>query len=227
MGIEIRQYTDNKVGKDYVVGDIHGEFKKLKTLLKKIGFNFSTDRLFSVGDLCDRGPHSEDLIDWIEYEWFIPVMGNHEVMILNFFYGFLDEEYMRKLKADWFIKLNTENKQKVVHYFNSLPVAIELKNKDKKVGIVHAMCPVDSWDTFKKALYSKEKVEMANKAMWSFLGEKKIKYVHDIDVIFVGHNIVPDISINENTYLLDTGSGSRGGRLSIFDIEKMELVLSS
>lgn len=229
MGIEIRQYTDNKVGKDYIVGDIHGEFKKLKTILKKIGFNFSTDRLFSVGDLCDRGPNSEDIIEWTKYDWFIPVMGNHEVMILSYFYGGLTEEYMRNLKADWFINLDKKNKEIVVHYFNSLPVAIEINKENKKIGIVHAMCPTDSWDKFKKLLYGNtpQKMEMANEAMWSFLKEKKVKYVHDMDAIFVGHNIVSKFSIIENTYMLDTGSGYKTGQLTIFNMDTMELVLSN
>lgn len=226
MSIEIRQFTKNLVGKDYIVGDIHGEYRKLKILLDKIGFNYAIDRLFSVGDLCDRGSHSEDLLEWMDYSWFIPVMGNHEVMIINHFYGKLSVEYMRKIEADWFLDLKMEDKEKIVHYFNSLPVAIELTTPEKKIGIVHAMCPADSWDTFRKAIYgnNKVKMKMANEAMWSFLGEKKIHYVHGIDAIFVGHNVVPEFSLQENTYLIDTGSGYVTGKLTIFDIDKMEMV---
>ena len=52
----IQHFTINKIGKDYVVGDIHGMFKALYKNLESMNFNFKTDRLFSVGDLCDRGP---------------------------------------------------------------------------------------------------------------------------------------------------------------------------
>lgn len=226
MGIEIRSYTANEKGKDLVVGDIHGEFKKLKTILENLNFDTTKDRLFSVGDLCDRGPNSEELLQWLNYSWFIPVMGNHELMIVNHFYGFLDEEYMRRLKADWFLSLKKADKEKIVHYFNNLPVGIEITTKDKKVGIVHAMCPVDSWDFFKKSLNGLQKQEMASEAMWSFISEKKIKYVNDIDAIVVGHNIVPDFCIKENTYMLDTGSGYRTGRLTILDLENMKPIWS-
>lgn len=226
MGFDVGYYEFNKIGKDYVVGDIHGEFRKLKNILEEIGFDFKKDRLFSVGDLCDRGSHSEDILKWIDYDWFIPVMGNHEVMILNHFYGYLDEDFMKKLKASWFLELKKEQKEKVVRYFNSLPVAIEIKNEKKKVGIVHAMCPLNSWETFKKCLYSEEKRDIANEAMWSFLAERKIHYVNDIDAVIVGHNTVPDCYLKENTYLLDTGSGYKTGRLSIFDIQRMELQIS-
>lgn len=226
MTIEVRHYEFNEKGKDYVVGDIHGEFRKLKSILEEIKFNFKKDRLFSVGDLCDRGNHSEDILKWMNYDWFIPVMGNHEVMILNHFYGYLDEDFIRKLKATWFLDLKKEQKERVVHYFNSLPVAIEIKSENKKVGIVHAMCPLNSWDDFKKYLYSEKKQEMANKAMWSFLADNKINYVNGIDAIIVGHNTVPDCYLQENTYLLDTGSGYKTGRLTIFDLQKLEPIIS-
>lgn len=229
MGIEIRTYQANKDGKDLVVGDIHGEFKKLKTILENSGFDFEKDRLFSVGDLCDRGPHSEDLLQWIDYNWFIPVMGNHEVMILNHFYGYLDENYMRKLKADWFLALNSKDKEKIIAYFNYLPVGIEIEKENSKIGIVHAMCPINSWELFKKTLSSPstEKREMASKAMWSFLSETKIQYVHDVEAIIVGHNTVPDFCIKENTYMLDTGSGYRTGRLTILNLETMKPINQS
>ena len=115
MTIEVRHYEFNEKGKDYVVGDIHGEFRKLKSILEEIKFNFKKDRLFSVGDLCDRGNHSEDILKWMNYDWFVPVMGNHEVMILNHFYGYLDEDFMRKLKATWFLDL-----KKVLKYLPKL-----------------------------------------------------------------------------------------------------------
>lgn len=226
MGFDIGYYEFNKIGKDYVVGDIHGEFRKLKSILEEINFDFKKDRLFSVGDLCDRGSHSEDILKWIDYDWFIPVMGNHEVMILNHFYGYLDEDFMRKLKASWFLELKKEQKEKVVRYFNSLPVAIEIKDEKTKLGIVHAMCPLNSWETFKKCLHSEEKRDIANEAMWSFLAERKIHYVNDIDAVIVGHNTVTDCYLKENTYLLDTGSGYKTGRLSIFNLQKLELIIS-
>jgi predicted phosphodiesterase len=52
----IQRLSENLNGNDYVVGDIHGTFWKLEALLKEIGFNYDKDRLFSVGDMIDRGP---------------------------------------------------------------------------------------------------------------------------------------------------------------------------
>jgi len=108
MSLKIKSYLANKSGKDYVVGDIHGEFRNLQLLLDKIGFDIYKDRLFSVGDLCDRGQHSEDLLHWMNYDWFIPVKGNHESMIINYFYGSLKTDFMKKIKADWFFRIKPQ-----------------------------------------------------------------------------------------------------------------------
>lgn len=52
----VKILSPNLKGKDYVVGDIHGCYSLLYTKLTQLGFDFSKDRLISVGDLCDRGP---------------------------------------------------------------------------------------------------------------------------------------------------------------------------
>ena len=52
------RFAQNIAGRDFAVGDIHGCFTELQRGLDAIGFNPNTDRLFSVGDLVDRGPES-------------------------------------------------------------------------------------------------------------------------------------------------------------------------
>ena len=231
MKFEVKNYTANEIGKDYVVGDIHGEFKRLKEQLDKLGFNPSKDRLFSVGDLCDRGPYSEDILDWMDYKWFIPVRGNHESVLISKYQGvkdsncgFIDDNFMRRIKAEWFMGLSLNNQERVIDYFMSLPIAIEIKDGDKKYGIVHAICPYNSWDTFKKKLKRTEKVIVANKAMWSLLTRADFNLVKDIDYVFVGHNTIEDVDLVHNTFMLDTGSGYRDGKLSIFNISDMHQV---
>ena len=68
----------NNAGKDFVCGDIHGCFDDLEMELRTIRFNKTKDRLFSVGDLIDRGPKSELAAAYMNSFWFFPLMGNHE-----------------------------------------------------------------------------------------------------------------------------------------------------
>ena len=48
--------------KTYAVGDIQGCFKPFKRLLKRAGFDKKADRLWSVGDLVNRGPQNLDTL---------------------------------------------------------------------------------------------------------------------------------------------------------------------
>ena len=52
-------------GRDWVVGDVHGCFTTLREALLAIDFEHGRDRLFSVGDLIDRGPNSIEALEWL------------------------------------------------------------------------------------------------------------------------------------------------------------------
>lgn len=54
----VRRFDRKPLGRDLIVGDAHGCFTKLQASLDAVGFNLERDRLFSVGDLVDRGPES-------------------------------------------------------------------------------------------------------------------------------------------------------------------------
>ena len=61
-----RTYPENPLGgADFVVGDVHGCFRTLRRAMNAVDFNPERDRLFAVGDLVNRGPHSYEAIDWL------------------------------------------------------------------------------------------------------------------------------------------------------------------
>jgi serine/threonine protein phosphatase 1 len=78
----VKRIPSNKDGKDFIVGDLHGCYDMLMDALKAIDFDYEADRLFSVGDLVDRGPKSAECLGLIKEPWFHTVRGNHEVMML-------------------------------------------------------------------------------------------------------------------------------------------------
>lgn len=75
---KFKRFEINTTGRDFAVGDVHGHFTKLQAALDAVGFNAATDRLFSVGDLVDRGPESADVDTWLAKPWFFAVQGNHD-----------------------------------------------------------------------------------------------------------------------------------------------------
>lgn len=79
----IKKVPPNLDGRDFVVGDLHGCFDELSKLLNYVKFDTSRDRLFSTGDLIDRGPKSLECLNLLNEKWFFAVLGNHEDLILN------------------------------------------------------------------------------------------------------------------------------------------------
>jgi serine/threonine protein phosphatase 1 len=74
------------------VGDIHGSYGKLVSLMKKIKIRPEHDRLVFIGDYIDRGERSKEVIDYlIELKKEMPstvfLLGNHEHMLLEYLSG--------------------------------------------------------------------------------------------------------------------------------------------
>ncbi len=104
----IKRFEQNVAGTDYVVSDIHGEFAQLVAGLRALRFNPRLDRVFSVGDLVDRGINSPAALQWLDQPWFHPVLGNHEDMLLQ---SFGNEKMMRLMLdngGEWWIKTDKQ-----------------------------------------------------------------------------------------------------------------------
>lgn len=72
------------------IGDIHGCVKALRTLVELIQLQ-PDDTLITLGDCVDRGPDSRRVIDELlrlrEKCRLIPLLGNHEELMLNYLDG--------------------------------------------------------------------------------------------------------------------------------------------
>ena len=74
-----------------IIGDIHGCLTELEMLYKKIRRH--TDEIYSVGDLIDRGINSKGVVNFCMENDIMPVMGNHEYMMINSVLEEPDERY--------------------------------------------------------------------------------------------------------------------------------------
>ena len=98
-----RRMTANTRGRDLAVGDIHGHFERLQECLEAVEFDPAVDRLFSVGDLVDRGPASPQALEWLAKPWFHAVQGNHESLAVNHLRGGrVDLDMYRAAGGGWF-----------------------------------------------------------------------------------------------------------------------------
>jgi serine/threonine protein phosphatase 1 len=201
--MRLKKFSANATGRDFIVGDIHGCFDRLQALLDEAGFNPEADRLFTVGDMVDRGPDSLAAMEWLDRPWFFSVRGNHEQMAINFANGHNHAFHYERNGGRWFINLPDDEQRRIASRFSELPLAIELDADGLRVGIVHAEVPRNNWrsfDTDRKeyeeiALWSRERIEGMDEAE-----------VEGIDEVFVGHTPLKDVVQLGNVTYLDTGA---------------------
>ena len=224
MNTLIQHFTKNTKGTDYVVGDIHGMFKKLYSILEIINFDFKNDRLFSVGDLCDRGPDSVDVLNWLNYPWFFPVMGNHEEIILLYEKGYYTNQNLSAVGGDWWLSLDNKSKKTIVRKYQKLPIAIEVETEGGLVGIIHAHCPHADWTKLSELFSGMNGSRMINKALWSMDSPLHKDIIQNVKAVVVGHMTQPTYKINGNVHLIDTGAVYSHGYFTILDLKSMKTI---
>ncbi|MCF6236240.1 MAG: metallophosphoesterase [Gammaproteobacteria bacterium] len=218
----IKRFEKNLIGTDYVVGDIHGEFVQLVEGLRALKFNTRFDRVFSVGDLVDRGANSPAALQWFDQPWFHPVLGNHEDMLLQ---SFNDEKMLRLMLdngGEWWLQADQKMRYQFQRALYKLPVVIEIETQNGVVGIVHADVPSRmNWGSFVSRLKTGDK-KVREIALWSRIRSTSIlsKSIDGITKVYCGHTIVDEPKMIKNMHFMDTGAYKKNGKLSILAINK-------
>lgn len=148
--IPVRHVDANAVGRDFVIGDLHGHKLLLDDLLTQVKFNMVTDRLFSVGDLADRGQDSLGCLNLLHEEWFFSVQGNHEVYLLDYIEAILSNEEIGKYnpllinEGDWVLEhISQEGKisqelSNIIELVKRLPLVISVGYGEERFNVAHA-----------------------------------------------------------------------------------------
>jgi len=204
----IKHFAANTTGRDFVVGDIHGCFRRLEAELANLGFDPDRDRLFSVGDLVDRGPESELATDWLAKPWFHAVRGNHEQMAIDCANGDIDTGCYRANGGAWFLALTAREQWLIADAFDALPIAIEVEVPAGLVGIVHADCPFASWSDLATELRGKRAERLTDVCIWdrSRSINKDMSGVMDVHAMYVGHTPMQQPIALGNVHYIDTGA---------------------
>ena len=139
-----RRIAANRDGRDFVVGDLHGEMQQLRQRLDEVRFDPERDRLFAVGDLVDRGPDSPGLLDLLELPWFFSVVGNHEMMLMDGLHR-PDIRHIHRLNGGrWFYAWDPERQALFadrIRQYSSLSLSVD--GPLGTVGLIHATAPAD------------------------------------------------------------------------------------
>lgn len=225
------QLGRNRKGRDYVIGDLHGTFHLLERLLARVEFDGQSDRLLSVGDLCDRGPYSESVLSYLGQPWFYACLGNHGDMLLSALRRghFPDVSLWQMNGGGWGLDQSAEKQQALIAAFSRLPLAMEIEHPALgRIGIIHAEIPKGmDWETFTQRIKNPAEKNLRDHVLWSrsriaraVEGDEPAS-VPGIDLIFCGHTILGEPRLIGNTFYIDTGAFlADRGRLTLVELDK-------
>lgn len=201
------RFSRNTLGKDLFVGDIHGNFELFIHALKALHFDKYRDRVFSVGDLTDRGDDSLRCLNLAREKWFFPVLGNHDSFILERF----DQDPYRKSMwmmngGEWWLSLTQAEKEaarETVASCFSLTLSVEVNHW--RIGVLHAEYPFTLWPPDEKSV-DKDSIKTM---LW---GRDDIlrstgKHIDNVDFVVSGHTPLNSPKMKKNKLFIDTGAG--------------------
>ena len=227
-------------GRDFVVGDVHGEFDTLEAMLASVRFRPGRDRLFALGDLVDRGPRSADALVWMENGQIeLSVRGNHEQMLLDRIEAAESDREGRTPRTahplgmahPWFAR-NVERSSwaKWKAMIRSMPFAATVRTRTGPIGLVHASPTSQCWEDMLAKL-----VEGDSDTIWMALtttararndarradqeGVPLGGRIEGVRAVLTGHAIVNEVTTTGNVWHIDTGAGFRNGRLTLARID--------
>lgn len=210
---KVLRFEENRIGRDFVIGDVHGAYDAVVRAMRAVGFKTGRDRLFCCGDLVDRGPESKRALAFLAQPYVHAVRGNHEDMFLDLHQNgdphpaAIDFVCSRN-GMGWWAELTPQERRPFLSAFERLPVAIEVETPRGTVGIVHAEVPAGlSWPEFTKALEAGDK-KLEQAALWgrTRIGRGDADGVLGVGRVFHGHTPVEEPKRLGNVFHIDTGS---------------------
>ncbi len=180
--------------------------------MESVSFDKAVDRLFSVGDLMDRGPQSERILQFIDEPWFHAIRGNHEQLLLQSLESdSIHRAWTERAGGAWWLAVSDLDREKIRRKIQALPMAFEVSTDTGEIGIVHADIPIGlSWQAFIQALQHDE--ELQQHAQWSrtrhryIIASETVPKVRGIDLLVVGHSVVDQPLFTANLCYIDTGA---------------------
>lgn len=205
---KMQVFMENDQGRDFVAGDLHGQYSLLMQELEEIGFDASVDRLFLLGDLIDRGPESMECLTLPYQPWCFSIAGNHEQMMLDALLTKDGDEaaFINWIRngGGWALEYDLEELRMVAQdLVAKMPLAIELLVDDRRLGLVHAGVSSGIWGQFDR-----------QRDMWTrdLMRPTEDRFVPDspiiqgIDGVAVGHCIREGVTVRGNVVGMDLGA---------------------
>ena len=133
----------------YAIGDVQGCYQSLAALLARIDYRPAVDRLWFVGDLVNRGPHSLQTLRFVRDLDPVVVLGNHDLHLLAVAAG------GRPIKrSDTFMDiLEAPDREELLAWLARRPLMV--RDDDSGWAMVHAGLP-PTWDVERAGALARE-----------------------------------------------------------------------
>jgi serine/threonine protein phosphatase 1 len=195
----------NRKGRDFFVGDIHGQKTLLISQLNNLDFDFSYDRLFCAGDIIDRGDESQACLDLLMQPWFFSTLGNHESLVLQ---GFEHVRHWKTLynNGGLWLKPLLNEPQLLLRLAQliriKMPLSFTVESTFGLIGVVHAESPAD-WLELETLAVNEQSVIPY---IWQRrdLIEPSGNAINNIDAVVHGHNSLEKPVVINNQLWIDT-----------------------
>ncbi|AUX73714.1 bis(5'-nucleosyl)-tetraphosphatase (symmetrical) ApaH [Erwinia pyrifoliae] len=118
----------------YLIGDIHGCYTELQSLLDRVQFAPETDQLWLTGDLVARGPGSLEVLRFVRAlgDRVKLVLGNHDLHLLAVYAGIARNKPKDRLSA----LLEADDVDDLINWLRRQPL-IQI-DEEKKLVMAHA-----------------------------------------------------------------------------------------
>lgn len=224
----VKKLPENLLGRDFIVGDIHGSKSLLDELLTDVGFSETSDRLFLVGDIVNKGPASLECLRLLKQPWCYSVMGNHEEMFLCEFWteisadakpDFFARPELSLLRSGgaWAFKPELHQSSEFGELLNSvasLPQLITVGQGEGRFNIVHAELPPGMTDKIIDELpaVAPSSTVITSSFRWSRAIGSSLNRFHAHKLVrpglsktYVGHTIGRHVRHADSHVFIDTG----------------------
>ena len=216
---DVCHHSTNRTGRDFIVGDLHGCVDALRYLLHEVGFDPARDRLFSVGDLVDRGAQSEEALALLEKPWFHAVLGNHEDTLIAVAEGRLRRQWWYGIGGSWAAALPDERLRHYAEKLRTLPLARVVGSGSERFNVLHAEFFGSDAD-LDAGVFSDE---ARQRLLWGrelAIGNGDPERQRGLSLTYCGHTPMRELQQIGSQVFIDTGAFGPGGKLTIVEARR-------
>jgi serine/threonine protein phosphatase 1 len=203
----------------YVIGDVHGCYYTLLELVSKLPKN---SELIFVGDLCDRGLHSKEVIEFVKSNNHKCIKGNHEYYMLEHLLyesepRWLTKEYMGGKETMQSYEGKDKLLEEHLQWMQNLPNYILTDN----YFITHAFClPYFKRRDNKTVEHAMMVNRLNDKEEWGHDWEDGYEEYEVINIF--GHDDYDEVQKGKNYIAIDTGC-VYGNKLTALELGSMRV----